>query len=185
MWSAWKTYASDMKESPTNRPRELPNQVPRKASDQVPRYYQSARSISLIVVHCTATKPSYDYTKERLRRDHVEGRGWSDIGYHIYVRRNGDIEMCRPLAIPGAHAKGYNAHSIGIAWEGGLNQLGNTEDNRTAEQAVSLWHVIEDLLIAYPEARLVGHHDLNPHKACPCMDAANEYKWLVEKYSKR
>ena len=24
----------------------------------------------------------------------------------------------------------------------------------------------------------VGHHDLNPHKDCPCFDAAHEYKDL-------
>ena len=42
---------------------------------------------------------------------------------------------------------------------------------------------IDDLLSIlkrlYPHALIVGHRDLNPHKACPCFDAAKEYGELT------
>jgi hypothetical protein len=34
----------------------------------------------------------------------------------------------------------------------------------------------------YPRAVIVGHHDLNPHKACPCIiNVAHEYRDLQPK----
>jgi N-acetyl-anhydromuramyl-L-alanine amidase AmpD len=41
--------------------------------------------------------------------------------------------------------------------------------------------LLEDLHRRYPRAVIVGHHDLNPHKDCPCFDAVNEYKDLQPK----
>ena len=38
--------------------------------------------------------------------------------------------------------------------------------------------LLEDLHRRYPRAVIVGHHDLTPHKDCPCFDAVNEYKDL-------
>ena len=41
-----------------------------------------------------------------------------------------------------------------------------------------LRRLLKELIQRYPHAVIVGHHDLNPHKDCPCFDAANEYKDL-------
>ena len=39
--------------------------------------------------------------------------------------------------------------------------------------------LLTDLHRRYPRASIVGHHDLNPQKACPCIkDVAREYKDL-------
>ena len=49
-------------------------------------------------------------------------------------------------------------------------------DTRTAEQKASLRRLLADLHARYPKALIVGHHDLNPQKACPCIDnVAKEY----------
>lgn len=50
-----------------------------------------------------------------------QARGWSGIGYHYYVRKDGSIWHGRPEDTVGAHAgstNGYNSHSIGICFEG-------------------------------------------------------------------
>ena len=78
------------------------------------------RKITLIVVHCSATRCNQDYTVQQLFHDHVEVNHWRFIGYHYYIRRNGKLEETRPLERMGAHAKGHNAHSIGICYEGDL-----------------------------------------------------------------
>ena len=53
-------------------------------------------------------------------------------------------------------------------------------DNRTAEQMVVLDEVLKLLHEVYPEARIVGHCELNHGKACPCLDppASKEYKYI-------
>lgn len=77
------------------------------------------REINLIVVHCTYSRPSMDIGVEEIRKWHVEGNSWTDIGYHYVIRRDGTIEDGRPIERPGAHVKGHNSNSIGIAWVGG------------------------------------------------------------------
>ena len=104
------------------------------------------------------------------------------IGYHYVVRRNGQIELGRPEFMIGAHCQNHNAHSIGVCYEGGLNARGQPEDTRTPEQKSALRALLKDLHRRYPQALIVGHHDLNPHKACPCIpDVAKEYSDLQPK----
>ena len=68
----------------------------------------------------------------------------------------------------------YNLHSIGICYEGGLNEKGEPADTRTLMQRGSLLALLRELRIAFPRALIVGHHDLNPLKTCPCFDAVKE-----------
>ena len=50
------------------------------------------------------------------------------------------------------------------------------------EQKVALRQLLEDLHRRYPRALIVGHHDLDPTKDCPCIpDVATEYKDLQPK----
>lgn len=70
------------------------------------------RKISMIVVHCTDTDGG---TVESIRHYHINVRGYKDIGYHYLILRDGTIELGRPIDEPGAHAVGYNEHSIGVA----------------------------------------------------------------------
>ena len=44
------------------------------------------------------------------------------IGYHFYIRRDGSIYRGRPENMQGAHAYGANSDSIGICFEGNLNE---------------------------------------------------------------
>ena len=75
------------------------------------------RMIDMIVVHCSATRSNRRYPLEQLRHDHVAVNGWRDIGYHFYITLDGVVHTCRPIERMGAHARGYNAHSIGICYE--------------------------------------------------------------------
>ena len=107
-------------------------------------------------------------------------RGWKfGIGYHYVIRRNGEIEPGRPEWMVGAHCVNHNSHSIGVCYEGGLDIRGQPADTRTAEQKASLRRLLEALRQRYPHALIVGHHDLNPHKDCPCIpNVIDEFKAL-------
>ena len=133
------------------------------------------REINLIVVHCSATRADRDFTENDLEVCHRH-RGFNGAGYHFYIRKNGDIKNTRPLEKPGAHALGYNAHSIGICYEGGLDADEKPKDTRTLEQKGALLALLRELKRQFPKALIVGHHDLNPMKGCPCFDAVKEYR---------
>ena len=132
----------------------------------------STRQINLFVLHCSDTRPSQNYTLERLQRDH-RARGFGAWpGYHVYIRRDGTIHYCRPISEIGCHVKNWNAHSIGICYEGGHAEQGAHPiyiDNRTDAQKESLRAVFSLLHEIYPDAVLRGHHELDDHKACPCL----------------
>lgn len=133
------------------------------------------RTITLFIIHCSATKPGVAYGFEACRRDHVRNRHFTDIGYHFYITRDGCIRQGRPVGQVGAHCRGHNAHSIGICYEGGLDASGCPADTRTPAQRASLLALLRRLKGDCPRALIVGHRDLNPQKACPCFDAAGEY----------
>ena len=135
------------------------------------------RTITLIIIHCAASFPMQTYSPEQMRADHLR-RGFCDIGYHYYIRRDGTCHPCRPLEQPGAHCRGHNRHSIGICYEGGLNVHGQPADTRTPEQREALLRLLAQLKQRFPRAVILGHHDLNPLKSCPCFDAASEYSDL-------
>lgn len=111
------------------------------------------RMIDMIVVHCSATRSNRRYTLEQLRHDHVAVNGWRDIGYHFYITLDGVVHPCRPIERMGAHARGYNAHSIGICYEGGLNENGCIADTRTPEQKQAMKELILRLHQEYQASR--------------------------------
>ena len=94
------------------------------------------------------------------------------MGYHYYIRRDGTLHSCRPLEEIGAHARGWNAQSVGICYEGGLDPTGHPADTRTEEQRVVMQEVVTSLLKRFPESRVVGHRDLPGcgGKECPCFE---------------
>ena len=130
------------------------------------------RAINKLIVHCSATPPSMYCDAATIRDWHVNKNGWSDIGYHYVICRDGAIEAGRDEGTPGAHAKGFNGESIGICLVGGVDENNKPQANFTASQYASLESILRDLLQSYPGAKVLGHRDLpNVAKDCPCFDA--------------
>ena len=142
-------------------------------------YYQNYREVNLLVVHCTATRCNKDFPMSTLRASH-KSRGFADIGYHFYITRDGETHPCRPVHQIGAHATGWNDKSIGICYEGGLDENGCIADTRTYAQKCALLDLLRQLKTDYPKAKILGHYQLseNIRKACPCFDAKREYAQL-------
>lgn len=144
------------------------------------------RIINLIVVHCSATREGHALTPEALDEEHRR-RGFRCTGYHYYIRRDGTTVLTRPLELAGAHVKGYNMHSIGLCYEGGLDAIGRPKDTRTPRQRSALRLLVYQLLKLHRGARLCGHRDLSPDadgdglveaeewvKECPCFEVSKE-----------
>ncbi len=65
------------------------------------------RRIDKIILHCSATPEGEDYTVDQIRQMHI-ARGFTDIGYHWYITRDGKIHKGRDEAKIGAHTTGHN-----------------------------------------------------------------------------
>ena len=136
-----------------------------------------ADSVRFLVLHCSATRRNQDYNVEQLRRDH-KSRGFYDIGYHFYIRKDGTLTQHRFLLEVGAHARPYNRCSIGICYEGGLDENGKPCNTLTAEQTERINDLLIRLHRLFPKAKIVGHRDLpgaSP-KECPCFDAEKVFR---------
>ena len=135
------------------------------------------RHIDLIVIHCSATRCNRRFPVTALIRCHADRFGFT--GYHYYITRDGQTYQTRHEQLVGAHAVGYNQHSLGVCYEGGLDEHGNAADTRTPRQKRALLKLLKKLKAAHPDARILGHRDLpDVHKDCPCFDAVAEYKNL-------
>lgn len=133
------------------------------------------RTITLIIIHCSAVKPWQESGVREIDRRH-RAKGWKSCGYHYVVRRDGTVEVGRPVEEVGAHCLNRNRHSIGICYEGGLDASGNPADTRTEAQKKALRELLQQLHAQFPRAIIAGHNVFNPMKACPCFNAMDEYR---------
>ncbi len=136
------------------------------------------RKIKKIIVHCTATPG--DVSIETVREWHVNERGWRDVGYHFLVRTDGTLEEGRPIEQSGAHTKGHNWDSIGVAYAGGTGKNGEWLDTRTDEQRDTLVDLLCQLKDTYG-GTIYGHRDFS-EKACPSFDARLEYENISNRF---
>ena len=142
------------------------------------------RHIDTIIIHCTATRPNWWEGKsaqqktDEVRRWHVEDRGWSDIGYHYLIDRDGTVTEGRPLERTGAHAKGHNTGSVGISLFGGHggNVSDQFEDNFTEDQNLAQRALIAKLKADHPITKIIGHNEV-ANKACPTFVVRD---WLAK-----
>jgi N-acetylmuramoyl-L-alanine amidase len=140
------------------------------------------RIIRQIVIHCAATKANVNVGVKEIRKWHMD-RGWSDIGYHYVIRRDGTIEEGRPEEQIGAGVKGFNKHTIHICLVGGLDDDMQPENNFTDKQLLAAKQLARGLVHKYEtltsiRPAVVGHRDFpGVKKACPCFDVV---PWFYE-----
>ena len=134
------------------------------------------RGIKRIVWHCSATKEGVDVSAATIRKWHVDGRGWRDIGYHYVIELDGAIKQGRPLQQTGAHVSGHNGDSVGICYVGGLASDGKTpKDTRTPAQKRALYSLTQALIDTFPGSTVHGHNEFAA-KACPSFNAQLDWQ---------
>lgn len=128
-------------------------------------------TVAALIVHCDATPPTHNWTIEKLRAVHKQ-RGFNDVGYHFYIRRDGSLYKGRSVKTQGAHCVtgGWNRKSLGICMAGGVDSKMRPEDNFTPAQFNTLLWLLEQLKVPYPKADVFGHRDTGANKACPSFD---------------
>lgn len=90
-----------------------------------------------------------------------KNKGWTCIGYHFFVRKDGSIYRGRREEAVGAHAYGSNTDSIGICAEG------NFENETMGDaQKQTLKELVAYLKNKYGITKVQRHRDVNA-TACP------------------
>lgn len=156
-------------------------------------------NIDDITIHASATYMDQDIDIEDVRKWHTDpkphGNGWSDVGYHFFIKLDGTIQKGRSTLVPGAHVAGHNTGNLGICLAGGLDPDGKPAFTFTEAQMLSLKTLVEGLLDYYglPKERVCGHRDWSPDlngdgiispnefmKDCPCFDVKEWVKATIE-----
>ncbi len=126
---------------------QTPTIVPRAswgADESIRRALPSySPTLRFAVVHHTAGRNAYSRSEaaaivKGIQLFHVQGNGWNDIGYNFLVDRFGTIYEGRfggvVRNVIGAHAKGFNTGSVGVAL---LGTYGDSAPSRAAQDALA------------------------------------------------
>lgn len=90
--------------------------------------------------------------------------GWSGIGYHFFVRKDGSVYRGRPIWAVGAHVLGMNGCSVGICAEGDYH---SRDKSMPEVQKRAIMELIEYIKKNhYPNAKVVGHCEIGDSN-CP------------------
>lgn len=144
------------------------------------------RKITHGFIHCSDTPPGMDIGAAEIRDWHVNGNGWSDIGYHFVIRRDGTVEPGRDRDHDGdiweeigAHVAGHNTTSIGICLVGGkgCSEFDRFDQHFTPGQRVALRALMQAITGASPNITWLGHNAVAA-KACPGFQV--DYDFLKE-----
>ena len=117
------------------------------------------KNTELIVLHHSATTRSQKCDVHLIHRWHIS-RGWSGIGYHFVIEKDGTLRVGRPLNTVGAHVRGYNSVSVGICMVGGIDKEGDVVDNFSDSQYKTLQSLKITLENVFPDAKFCKHKDL-------------------------
>lgn len=128
------------------------------------KYLEPRDVTDQIVIHHTGNPTDDDLSAEEIHESHL-AQGWSGIGYHFVIRKDGTIELGRPMDTIGAHAYGENSHTIGIHVCGNFEIAEPTDAQIESCAVLGQW-----LALVYGfeinDATVVGHRDLMA-TACP------------------
>ena len=126
------------------------------------------RPINKIIVHHTATPRRDRYNMEWCNRLH-KSNGWLMIGYHFYIEHDGTLSPGRPLGMKGAHSKGNNSDSIGVAYVGGKHE-GEDTCTITEAQWLTLQKVCNAFRVLYGDNIPIHGHRMYGNTFCPGFD---------------
>ena len=122
-------------------------------------FTKRSRTDFIALHHAEAVK----CTPQDIHSWHVSN-GWTGIGYHFFVRKDGTIYRGRPLDVVGAHVQGMNSCSIGICAEGDYHTKEKTMPQAQKKSIIELCQYLKKNY--YPNAKIVGHREIGDSN-CP------------------
>lgn len=126
-------------------------------------FEKPARSITRIFIHCSANDSPKNDDVSVMDRWH-KARGWSGVGYHFYIKKDGEVQIGRDIEKSPAAQKGNNTGTIAICL-GGLKL-----DLFTDAQFSSLKSMCHSMNGAFNgKVTFHGHNEVSS-KSCPVFN---------------
>jgi len=143
-----------------------------------------SKRIQYLVIHCTATPEGREVTRKDIYEWHINGRGWSRLGYSDMIHINGELENLTDYDMDTLienhemtwGVKGINSISRHVVYVGGLDKHLKPKDTRTEGQKETMADYVRFMIKRYPWIKVAGHNHF-ANKACPCFDWQ---EWLKE-----
>ncbi|MYL45072.1 hypothetical protein GLV94_05405 [Virgibacillus halodenitrificans] len=156
MWSADKQFKNG---------KEFISWLDKHYGDYISKY------ISELHVHHT-WKPNHSYSESLLqlnksmRNFHVGTRGWSDIGQHTTIGKNGDVILGRNIKIMPASAFGHNGSTN---WHPFMfEMIGDFDKGRDRLDGGQLETVMEISKYFHKKGKKIRfHREMDSRKSCP------------------
>ena len=124
------------------------------------------RKIDTIIIHCSASDRKEADDIGVIRKWHTD-KGWDDVGYHYFIKSDGEVQVGREHKKIGAHALKYNAESLGICLHG-LHA-----EDFTDEQFEACASLCDDLIDKYNIKSIIPHNFV-ANKKCPVFNVPKE-----------
>jgi peptidoglycan hydrolase-like protein with peptidoglycan-binding domain len=136
-------------------------------------FQKPKRRVDRVFLHCSASDvPAHDSVAV-IREWHL-ARGFSDIGYHFFIHKSGQIEAGRNIELTPAAQSGNNTATIAICLHG------LKKENFTTAQFDALRSLALEIDKQYlSKISFHGHCEVSA-KACPVFDYKKELK--LDKY---
>ena len=131
-----------------------------------------------VVIHHTGNPTDDDLSVVEINASH-QARGWSCIGYHYVIRKDGTVEVGRPHWTVGAHAYGHNSHTIGVHVCGNF-EIGEPTSEQIESLAMLLANLCTDYGLTIDRDLIVGHRELMS-TACPGRNLFSQLDTIVGK----
>jgi len=118
------------------------------------------RKVDKIIVHCSDSDVNTHDDISIIKEWHLKRR-FKDVGYHYFIKKNGDIQQGRSVQKTGAHCYKNNQKSIGICLSG--------RHEFTDEQFSGLSFLCKLLcdVMGINEKEIYPHNYFNSSKSCP------------------
>lgn len=122
------------------------------------------RVVDTIFLHCSASDVESHDDISVMKRWHMVDNGWSRVGYHFFINKNGDIQEGCPIEQDPIAQKGHNKGSIAICLHGlKISKF-------TKQQLDSVKKLCKAITDSYDKKiRIRGHKEVST-KSCPVFD---------------
>ena len=126
-------------------------------------FEKPSRTVDRVFIHCSDSDWKHHDDISVIRKWHVEGNGWNDVGYHYFIKRNGTIQKGRDLEITPSSQKDHNNKTISICLHG--------RERFTKRQFESLKKLCLEINTLYKgKVTFHGHKEVAREKTCPNFD---------------
>ncbi len=117
---------------------------------------------TVVVHHSVLYEADDPATMRAIQQQHMDLRGWADIGYHFGVGQSGQVFAGRALDVRGTHVERFNTGSVGVVMLGDFSQSAPTPS-----QVEACRRLIDWLALRLELTHLAGHGDFNSSTDCP------------------